>query len=253
MVASFGMLLIWPRYLVLFGFITICFAYFWLARAEEEICRRKFSDYEEYMARTSMFLPRRIEAIAARIPWPTGRGPRIALSLGAYVIALVLSFQAASWLHDRSIASLYMFETENAVYLSLGRLERSEIARLAELALAEPEVSERINEASGADVRFLNYVMPVDIFVSEIPMYLPEGQAFGHQLPSTHDQRRYKIVFTMVNFGAADVPDSVDIIQRAINTEPVIEVWIDQEVSNVIAVHDPPETRIYGRVPVPVF
>jgi protein-S-isoprenylcysteine O-methyltransferase Ste14 len=253
MVASFGMVLIWPRYLVLFGFVTVCFAYIWLARAEEEICRRKFPDYEEYKARTSMFLPKRIEAIAARIRWPTSRWARVALGLGAYVVALALSFQAASWLHDRSVASLYKFETENAVYLSLGRLERSEIARLAEVALADPAVRGRINEASGADVRFLNYVMPVDIFVSEIPMYLPEGRTFGHQHPSTQDQRRYKMIFTIADFGASDVPDGAEIIHRAINKEPVIEVWIDREASSVIALHQPPKIQIYGGIPVPVF
>ncbi|MCC5906853.1 MAG: hypothetical protein JJU13_11630 [Balneolaceae bacterium] len=44
MIASFGMVLIWPRYLVLFGFITVCFAYYFLARMEEKICEDKFRE-----------------------------------------------------------------------------------------------------------------------------------------------------------------------------------------------------------------
>ncbi len=41
-VCSFGLLLLWPRYLVLIMFITIMFAYYFLAKLEERECEAKF-------------------------------------------------------------------------------------------------------------------------------------------------------------------------------------------------------------------
>lgn len=253
MIASFGMVLIWPRYLVLFGFVTICFAYVWLARVEEGICRRSFSDYAEYEARTGMFLPRRLETLLPGLRLPNRKGARVAAGLGAYAAALALSFVAASWVHDRAVASLYTHGTETEAYLSLGRLDPAEIQRLADVALAEPQVQAAIATHRTPQARFLNYVMPVDLFVSEIPMYLPPGRTYGHERPSDQDQRRYKVIFTQADFGAGQVVSGRDIIRRAINTAPIVEIWIDRQTASVLAVHRAPENRIYGNNPVPVF
>ena len=56
-VASIGMLLIWPRYLVLMLTVTVIFIYIALAKAEEGRCLRQFPEYADYMKRTGMFLP----------------------------------------------------------------------------------------------------------------------------------------------------------------------------------------------------
>ena len=78
-VASVGMLLVWPRFLVLFATATVVFAYVLLARAEESICLHRFSDYAVYRERTGMFVPRSWTAPAARIRgWldePSGASP----------------------------------------------------------------------------------------------------------------------------------------------------------------------------------
>ena len=73
MISSFGMVLVWPRYLVLFGFITICFAYFFLARIEERKCRQKFAGYEDYCSQTGMFLPLAVEQLFHYLPRPQKR------------------------------------------------------------------------------------------------------------------------------------------------------------------------------------
>ena len=54
MIASFGMLLIWPRFLVLFGFVTVVFVYARLARTEENLCANQYQGYREYAAKTGM-------------------------------------------------------------------------------------------------------------------------------------------------------------------------------------------------------
>lgn len=253
MVASFGMVLIWPRYLVLFGFVTICFAYVWLARVEEGICRRAFATYGDYAARTGMFLPRRVEALLPRLPLPRARAARVAVALASYAAALALSFVIAGAVHDRAVDSLYTYETDTEVYLSLGRLEPAEIERLAAVAMADPEVRRRVEALRDPDARFLVYVMPADLFVSEIPMVLPEGKTFGHARPSDQDQRQYKVIVTKADFGGGRVRQGRGILRHAITSQPVVEAWIDRTAGGVTAVHPPPQTRLYGDNPVPVF
>ncbi len=57
-VAGAGFLLLWPRYLVLLSFVTMLFAYRFLARVEERECLARFGPaYREYLDRTRAFLP----------------------------------------------------------------------------------------------------------------------------------------------------------------------------------------------------
>ena len=51
-IASIGMLLVWPRFLVLFSTIVVIFIYVGLARAEEAICLKQYPSYAAYMDRT---------------------------------------------------------------------------------------------------------------------------------------------------------------------------------------------------------
>jgi protein-S-isoprenylcysteine O-methyltransferase Ste14 len=89
MVSSLGMLLIWPRYLVLLGLVTVCFAYVLLARVEEAICRRQFPEYDSYASRTGMFLPRAVERPFARLPRARSRAGRVVVVVLAYAMVLL--------------------------------------------------------------------------------------------------------------------------------------------------------------------
>jgi protein-S-isoprenylcysteine O-methyltransferase Ste14 len=174
MVSSLGMLLLWPRYLVLFGFVTVCFAYVLLARAEERICRRDFPEYDAYAARTGAFLPAVVERPFRRIPWPQRRSGRGVATLAVYAAVLFVAFGGARRTHDHAVSSVYVHATAVSVYVSLGRLDPDTIAGLARVAAAHPEVQAALGGHAGPDARFINYVMPVDLEVSEVPMHIPE-------------------------------------------------------------------------------
>ncbi len=58
MLSSLGLLILWPRYLVLLSFIAMMFVYFFLARLEEKECEGKFGDsYVAYMFRRECSSP----------------------------------------------------------------------------------------------------------------------------------------------------------------------------------------------------
>lgn len=253
MISSLGMVLVWPRYLVLFGFVTVCFAYFLLARLEENICLKDFPEYDAYINKTGMFLPRGIERWFQWIPRSTGRSAKILSGILLYVVLLLVSFWGAGMIHSHSIHSLYTWSTLNEVYLSVGELDDREFRELVGIAKSNPEVSDALSRFDSPDSRFINYVMPTDLLISEVPMYIPEGRTPSHRPPHLEDQSRYKIIFTTAKFGPSDPADGIEILKRAIHKSPILEVWIDRTAGQVEQLRDVPADDIYDGMPVPIF
>lgn len=252
MVASFGMVLVWPRFLVLFGFVTVAFVYVALARAEERVCLRQFPEYAAYRARTGMFLPRPLEAPFRLLPRPRRRALRVGLWALCYLAAMGAATFAARAVQSHAVGSLYAYYTEAAAYVSVGAMPEAQIAELAEVAMRDARVAAALRDAGEAE-RFINYVLPTEMYVSEIPMHLPEGVTTGHTFPRDHDPDRYKIVFTKADFGPGPAPASTTILEEALNKSPVVEAWIDRATEQVVRVFPPPADPLYDGMPVPLF
>ena len=107
-VASLGMLLIWPRFLVLFATVVVVFTYGLLARAEESICSRRFPDYAAYRERTGMFVPRSWTAwLSGSHVGSISRQARIPFWIAAFCLVLVAATAIAFGVRHLAIASLY--------------------------------------------------------------------------------------------------------------------------------------------------
>ncbi|WP_310681352.1 hypothetical protein [Aliifodinibius sp. S!AR15-10] len=147
---------------------------------------------------------------------------------------------------------MYAYANKTEVYLSLGELEQDTIAELADIARSHPQIAKRLTSFEDS-TRFINYVMPTELFVSEVPMYIPEGKAPTHEAPGSKDQSRYKIIFTEARFGPDGLANGPDIIRRAINKKPIVEVWIDRETQKVENILSTTSDKFYEGMPVPVF
>lgn len=253
MVSSFGMVLIWPRYLVLFGFVTVCFAYFFLARMEEKICRNKFPGYGDYCKKTGMFFPLKIERFFRRLPWPKKRIWKLCSTTGLYLLLLMTALGTAQFIHNLSVKSLYSYSNEREVYVSLGQLETNDIVDMAHIARSASEVEDRLAKYIQNERRFINYVMPTDLLVSEVPMYIPKGREPSHQNPSGMDQNLYKIIYTVADFGPKKPPNGWDILFHAVNKSAILEVWINRKTEKVEKIIDSIDDPYYSGMPVPVF
>ncbi|NGP89379.1 methyltransferase family protein [Fodinibius halophilus] len=253
MISSFGMVLVWPRYLVLFGFVTVCFAYFFLAKIEERKCKQTFADYENYRSQTGMFLPQGIEKLFHYIPRPQKRIGKIIGTVGFYVLIILLAFTAARGIHGYTVSNLYTYTTEQEVYLSLGKLNPDEIAEMVTIIKSDSSVVASLNEYEDTNHRFINYVMPASLFVSEVPMAMPEGTVPTHEWPSDKNQSHYKIIFSLAHFGPNGQADGQKILLQAINKTSVLEVWIDRKSQSVEKVFNPPVDMYYEGMLVPVF
>jgi protein-S-isoprenylcysteine O-methyltransferase Ste14 len=88
-IAGLGLLLFWPRFIILILYISMSFVYYLLARYEEQRMVEEHGDeYREYMRRTAMFLPgepgRKI--FAALFGWI--KPPKLALGVSYGIILL---------------------------------------------------------------------------------------------------------------------------------------------------------------------
>ena len=249
-VASLGMLLIWPRFLVLYSTITMVFAYAALARVEERICAEAFVSYNKYLSRTAGFFPKVFGNF--RGPQISGGVPRLTVCIASFVLILVTGTLIALSLRQHAIASLYTLQDKQGTYLSVTRLSDKELSHISAIARTHQETGVALSTLNESD-RFIAYVLPTQMYISEIPMMLPEGQIFGHSIPESLNYDRYKVIYTRAEFPIDGLPETENILYHALNKHPLIEVHINLSTEAVEHVFQPPEQNFYPDVQVPVF
>ncbi len=244
--AGGGMLLLWPRYLMVVFFVTMLFAYHALAGIEEAECERKFGQtYIDYRERTPRFLPikSRLRRFSSFRPasWPA----RLAAGLLLYALALVIGLGGAAILQRHIIDHLIADYQGNSAYIAIKSMNTGELRKMARYAMNDPRVRKRIDNAAVNGAVFINYLMPIDWSITEIPM----NGAQCHHTPGEHDSR-FKIVFTRaVLRRPASGPD---ILCYTVQTKAAFEVWLDTD-GQVARIVDPPDRAFYGDVPVPIY
>ena len=252
-VCSCGLLLIWPRYIVLLSFIAMVFAYYFLAKVEERECEEKFGQsYIEYKSKTNMFLPFRIP-LEDKLPrLPKSGLKRFLAILALYVLVSVAAIALASGLKSWTLDSLYALYNRDAVYISVGKLEKDTLEQIVAIALADSEVQARL-ESGQDEAKFINYVLPKEWYVEEIPMNPVEGVR-GHHYPASHDENLYKVVFTRARLRTEHKVEGKEILLNTVRREPVVEVWIDLLQGRVTDIKDITVTRYEDMgIPVPLY
>lgn len=251
-ICSFGLLLVWPRYLVLIMFISMLFVYYFLARAEEQECEGKFGgSYIEYKNSTFMFLPLPFK-LAPLLPRSGVK--RIAAILSLYLIAVAFSIGTAQLLKKFSISHLYTAYSENAATISLAKIDKEHFKKIIQIALSDDDVQKRLHEATRFEkAKFLNYVLPAEWFCPDIPMN--DEQGIGeHYMPDNYDANRYKILF----MHAAAKPNGTgsegkEILSNTMKRTPIMEVEVSLSENKVSRIESPPATVRWGDIPTPLF
>jgi protein-S-isoprenylcysteine O-methyltransferase Ste14 len=254
-ISGLGLLLLWPRYIVLLTYVTILLAYYGLARLEERECLAKFGKpYEDYMRRTGMFLPFRMPSIARRGRLSASSSVQAALLVGFYVLMLTAALGAARGVEYLSIRSLYGYYTENSATISLVKMDNVDLKKLVEAAKRDGRVGDILTAADGdSSVRYLNYVLPADRYVSEIPMNPVEAEEGDHFLLAGYRGRLYRIVITRADCAGGEIVNGRDIVLHATDTVPLVEAVVDTRDGRVIGVEDPAGIDRYENMPMPVF
>ena len=256
-VLGFGVLLIWPRFLVLITFVTMLFLYYLLARWEEQRCLETYGDsYREYMSRVGFLGP---AWLTAWIPSPPAWARRPVFVAAGYALAVVVAVTAAGALRAYSLAHVSSYYTETAAVLSPAILEAGELERAYELALSDERVRAQI-QAPGAEPgvapRWLVYVVPESWYLADLPLErwdeVPEEHRRGHTTPRDFERGRYKVLFTRARSHRPDASRR-EIVETAYGRQPVLRVRLDLSSRAVTAVESPPASVVWGDIPTPLY
>jgi protein-S-isoprenylcysteine O-methyltransferase Ste14 len=249
---SFGLLLVWPRNIVMITFVAVVFAYYFLARAEEKECSARFGPaFGEYVRRTGMFLPFDLR-LRRRLPaLPRGGIRRTVAILGCFVAALVLGIALAHAARLWSVRSLYTVHTDDSAIVSLVPLDQPSIREAVGIALADAEVTARVRAAKFAPSRFLIYVMPSEWSESDIPMNT--AGRHGHHEPPDWDRDRLKVLIMRAIVDAGSAPTGEEILLSVRDRKPIVEVTVAMNPGHVVTIGQPPDTVRWGGIPTPIF
>ncbi|MFQ5876014.1 MAG: methyltransferase family protein, partial [Dehalococcoidia bacterium] len=139
-IAGLGLLLFWPRFIILVLYVTMLSLYYLLAKNEEQRMERKFgATYREYAQRVPMFLPgdpggRLFRAV-------TGRSKASAAgAAGVYLAGLVLGTLVGFGLRAYTTSQVTTIENGRFVAVALTPIPKERLKSIVETAVGDPAV-----------------------------------------------------------------------------------------------------------------
>jgi protein-S-isoprenylcysteine O-methyltransferase Ste14 len=241
-VMGLGVLLIWPRFLVLIGYVTMLFVYYLLAKKEEKDCSKRFGTaYDEYLKRTDG------QSIINAVLF---RDYLKGLVLIIYIIVLFLSVLTAFGIRNYSITTIPVHYTENSATVSTVKMNDAEMIHILELTHESPEVQKIIHDANNY---YLNYIVPVEWRLADLPMESYNEGDEGHIQPDNISRTEFKILFTRALVHSRKNMIERDILKNTYTREPVVLVKVDIKSNKIISVEQPPDHVLWGDIPTPLF
>lgn len=277
-IAGLGLLLFWPRFLILITFVTMLFLYYLLASNEEARMESSYGDsYRQYMEKIPMFLPGNPgERLFALI---FGRGRNKGLAIAAlYLIVLGGGLGLAFGLRAYSGLKVPILVADEAVAVSLTPSSPSEMKQVLSSALGDARVAELLARYhKDGQHTHVAYILPQDYMmqhlladISEheehhgrgaktglIPVAVHLGEMFLlkplRQLKDGRSAEQIRIIFAEARTARGyHVPGRAALGPRALRY-PLFFVDLDRGRGNVTLTMETPRRHAWGTIPVPAF
>lgn len=247
MVLGFGLLLWWPRFLVLYAFVTMIFLYLALARHEEKLCLDRYGDgYRDYRETVGMFGPKWL-SIARFVPARLHSIPPVL----AYLLSLAFAGVLGLALREHALGQLSAVYRPTDVITSPALLSRDELDAARALALGDARVRQAIT-AAGAD-RVISYVVPDQWYMPDLPIDQPEAvMRGGHGTPAQFDRALLQVLVAAPRSHNANAGGE-GILRSAHGLDPLIVANLDMRARRVVSVTQPPHHVVWGDIPMPLF
>jgi protein-S-isoprenylcysteine O-methyltransferase Ste14 len=164
-ISGFGLMLYWPRFIILIMYITMLFVYYALARNEEWRMRREQPEaYARYMASTPMFLPGEPGGRLFRLFFGWIR-PKWLGIVAAYCLTVTVAVLLAMGLRSYTVRTLPMVKApDSRLVVSVFPRPDREILAVYQAALDSAQVRESL-QGKGANAV---YLLPGDFFLNAL-------------------------------------------------------------------------------------
>jgi len=164
-ISGFGLMLYWPRFIILIMYITMLFVYYALARNEEWRMQQEQPEaYERYMATTPMFLPGEPGGRLYRLFFGRIRAKWLGI-VAVYCLTMTLAVLLAFALRSYTVRTLPMVKAADS------RLVVSVFPRPAQEILAVYQAafgSAQVRDALQGEEANVVYLLPGDFFLNAL-------------------------------------------------------------------------------------
>jgi protein-S-isoprenylcysteine O-methyltransferase Ste14 len=273
-VAGLGLLLYWPRFLILVFYVLMLFLYHLLARDEERRMTAKHGDaYRAYARSMPMFIPGNPGG-RLRSLLPGERQLSAGSLTGIFVLTLIGALGVAAGLRSYSKGQLTEVLGENILAVSLtGGDEETLRARIG-AALDDPDVRDRIATHPKSHT-LVAYVLPQDYMMQHLIADLGEHEshhgggdnggiaaAVRHlfdmytlkplrQLRAGARSPNQRVIFTMAETSSGDPTTAERALAVDVLRIPLF--FTDLEADRPVMTMDTPPRHSWGTIPVPAF
>lgn len=275
-IAGLGLLLYWPRFIILVLYLSMLFVYYLLARNEEARMERKFGDaYRNYKSKISMFVPG--EPGRKIVNWLIPAAERDGWSLATvYVLVLATGVGLAFGLRSYSMARVPTIAENDVLAVSLSGLPIRSVQPLLRSSLENGQVKELVAKYHNRpDHALVAYVVPQDYMMAHLIADLGEheahhgkaeeqgalavmkhlGEMYGlkplRQLRDGRISQERRIIFTeaLASDGKSVAPS------RALDVDVLRYPLFIAELSgtDVTLAMEVPRRHAWGNIPVPAF
>jgi protein-S-isoprenylcysteine O-methyltransferase Ste14 len=249
-VMGFGVLLVWPRFLVLVSLIVMLFLYGVLARWEEAQCLARFGEsYRAYQAKTGMFVPHPLSLRLPRLLPASGPGRAVA-AVVVFVAVMGLSVAVAFVLRDYSLSQVAAIYHDNVAILSPARLTADELDAAYRTAMNDAAVEAALDAAK--PTKQIVYVIPQDWYLPDLPVEAAPSSGGAPHGSADFDRSHYKLLFARAR-SHDPAATGREIVKAAYGLDPIIVAQVDIAARRVTGVETPPAHVRWGDIPTPMF
>ena len=247
-IMGFGVLLVWPRFLVLVSLVVMLGLYRVFAGTEESQCLARFGDsYRAYMARTGRFLPR---AWADRLPHllPAEGPGRVVAGCAVFLVVLGASVAAAFAVRSYSLSQVASLYREQEAILSPARVAPQDLEAAYRTAMEDSAVRAALDAAPPG--QRLVYVVPQDWKLPPAESR-PSANGLPHRA-AAFDRTRYTLLFARARSHDPQAAGP-EILKDAYGLDPIIVARVDTAARKVTAIERPPAHDRWADIPTPIF
>lgn len=281
-ISGLGLLLYWPRFIILFMYITMLFVYYLLARNEEWRMKQEHpKTYEEYMKRTPMFLPGEPGGKVFRMffGWVKQKWLGIAL---LYVVCFVLSIFGAMGLRGYTVEQIPIIKAGPLTLVSVFPRPQGDLQELFGVLSAHEETKGDLQSMAQANMA---YIMPGDFFL--MALVTDKDRRFSDDMierfPEILEWHQYKFrgglgrffrifynfvrmhgtietdydierfVFVRVTDLKDRLVSSENIFDTGLKRKPTLLVDVDAYTHEILSVVKTSDSHKWGTMPMPIF
>jgi protein-S-isoprenylcysteine O-methyltransferase Ste14 len=277
-IAGLGLLLFWPRFIILVLYISMSFVYYLLARYEEQRMVEEHGDqYREYMERTAMFLPgepgRKI--FAALFGWI--KPPKLALG-ASYGIALLAGVAVAFGLRSYTISqtSIVYLPERQVTAISILPVSDQSLQHILEDAYQLGAVTGMIKSFRQKGQKgFLVHVMPRNYMMEGLfaepsrSEMMPTsrfswrglfGFVFPFLRPRGHEtmmgemeDAEVRLIFSQLTWPGGEYAPPAKALNFTVKHLPLLKVDMNYRTHTVEKVERTPKRNFWGQMPMPLL